>query len=326
MRIQVLGWFGKGNVGDEAYKLAYPLVLPDHDMSFVTEFESPPDLAILGGGDVVHAHYTGRFRELPPGSPYAVASVSLTEGSDFDFLRGAVGVNVRDRYSLRLAIDRGIDAVLIPDFAFALRPDADRGRSLALGVLEGQDKDVYDRIVVVVVSAYLMHAGPRSLSRDLTRFLQVSQDLSDVLDSTDASVLFVPFCTRDPIDDRAANSFVASRCKWHKKHAVIHGPVGVQDALDLIAGADAVVSTRLHSSIFATVAATPFVDVTHHSKNAGYLETIGRPELSVPFWDFGRGVFREKLGRCLDLVGSDPGLSSIAQNYRSQLDALRLFR
>jgi polysaccharide pyruvyl transferase WcaK-like protein len=67
---------------------------------------------------------------------------------------------------------------------------------------------------------------------------------------------------------------------------MIYNELDVQETLDIISASDAVVSTRLHSSIFSCATETPFLDITHSHKNKYFLETIKYEKASVGYEDF----------------------------------------
>jgi len=322
--IDILGWFDRSNLGDEAYKIAYASLLPAATLRFHGDpdrFRTDGSPIILGGGDVVYPAFT---RQLPA-QDCAAVSVSLTTESDFAWLRGCRRVLVRDHRSLALARQHDvIHAEYGPDLAFRLQPDAVRGRHQIERLFAQSGQDLYRRCLVIVYSAYLLYCQPESYTRDTLLALDVLRKLAGILDRTAASVLFVPFSTAMPHDDRIANGLLASHCKWWKKNLVLHQPVDVQTALDLIAGADACLSSRLHATIFATLAATPVVDLTHHDKNRGFLETLRNPDRSVSFWDLGVQDCEDRLQAALAHGNRDPGLQADTRHAQDQLRHVRL--
>jgi polysaccharide pyruvyl transferase WcaK-like protein len=148
-----------------------------------------------------------------------------------------------------------------------------------------QNRDLYQKKVVCVYNAHLSVVQGQ-LARDQLNFLKVTNDLADIIDRTAASFVFIPFGNDDPWNDRITNSWLASKCKFWKKNFVIYDKISFQQALDIIASADAVISTRLHASIFSCVAKVPFIDITHHDKNLGFLQTVGLEDWSIPYWRF----------------------------------------
>ena len=52
----------------------------------------------------------------------------------------------------------------------------------------------------------------------------------------------------------------------------------------MIAACDVVISSRLHSMIFSTIAGVPFIDLTHHDKTRYYMKTMD-VNWSCPYWN-----------------------------------------
>lgn len=324
MNINVLGWYNHGNVGDEAFKLAFPKVLRGHNLSFIERLSEPdPDMVILGGGDVLYPAFTKHLKEKSHIRQRAM-SVSLMTNSDLTYIDKFEKVFVRDYRSLEVA--KNYNPVLprekvtyLPDFTFALTPDRVMGRSLLRKMFAAEGHELYEKVVVCVVSAYVAFTGPEALGRDLTTFLNVSQNIATVADRTPASFVFLPFSTKAPWDDKMPNAWVASRCKFYKKNLAVWQKLGVQDTLNIVAAADAVVSSRLHSTVFSTIAGVPFIDVTHHAKNKGFVETVEKTEWSVPLWDFSISRFENLIKQFIASPFPDPKLTDFTTRARGQL-------
>lgn len=291
-KIAVVGWYNHGNCGDESYKLSFPLVFPSYDFVFSERPVKGAAAHILGGGDIV---CDTMLAALERESPKHIMSATLSGAKD---LGGYATIALRDHRSIYIAKTGGIKAQYAPDFAFALGHDAANGRRIIEKKFNDAKAELYSKVVVVVVNAHLSGDHQQS-ARHQCLFQHLSYELAKACDSVYASFLFVPFSVQSPWDDRVAGSWVASKCKWWKKNAVVYDSLGVQDTIDVIAAADAVVSTRLHSSIFSCLTATPFVDVTHNHKNDGLLETLGLRELSVPYTGFDCTKFVDKLNQFL---------------------------
>jgi polysaccharide pyruvyl transferase WcaK-like protein len=309
---KVLGWYDHANVGDEAYKLAFPLLFPDYNFEFVENIsdDEVPDAIILGGGDVFRLGFTEQIRKLPESVRKLAVSISLSDTSDLPALELFEKVIVRDYMSL----DFAKQAVYCPDFTFVLEPDVKAGREWLEYKFHEIGHELYGNVVVCVISNYLSFSKLDRLARDLTTFLKLSQDVAQVADEIPASFVFLPFSTKSPWDDRVSNAWLSDRCKYYEKNLVVWERISVQMTLNIIAASNACVSTRLHSSIFSTISGVPFIDLTHHTKNLGFLETIGKTEWSMPFWEFSIRDFKTLLNQFL----SKPNYSASHKNYARQ--------
>jgi polysaccharide pyruvyl transferase WcaK-like protein len=294
--IGVIGWYDHGNCGDESYKLSFPRVFPQHKFVFSERPIQPYlDAYILGGGDIVCDAF---INELKPIKKKHIISAAISQPnkklSEFEI------VAARDFRSLGNAAASGVHAQYVPDFAFALEGNKERGLDIVKNQFKAIGHDFYKSLVTVVINAHLIpdHAG---MARELFSFQHMSFELAKAMDQTAASFLFVPFGTRMPWDDRISGSWVASRCKFWKKNAVVYDALSVQDTIDIIAASDAVISSRLHSTIFSCVASTPFIDITHNHKNLGFLETTGLIRHSIKYEGVEAGLIVDKLKT---LIGS----------------------
>lgn len=274
--VAVCGWYNKGNIGDESYKLSFPKIFPQHKLTFCeTPIGINADAFILGGGDIVSPLFLKPMLGIK--NKHAL---SVTVSEPTNFLKDYNHIAVRDMRSMTNCGLSGVKAMYVPDFAFALDCNRERGKELIKK--QFVSNELYTKVVVVVINNHLVpqHWGS---ARELMAFQQLAFEFTTAMDFTSASFLFVPFGQKMPYDDRITNSWVSHRCKWWKKNVVIYDQLGVQDTLDIISAADAVISTRLHSTIFACITGTPFIDITHNHKNQGFLETVGLMKYSMQY-------------------------------------------
>jgi polysaccharide pyruvyl transferase WcaK-like protein len=282
-QVNVVGWYGKRNCGDESYKLAFPCVFPEYEFVFSDQPIEKADAYILGGGDILNNSLLAKFQNIK--KPKHVMSVTASSKIEKKMLDGFRTIIVRDTASHANLKSIGVDALLYPDFSFALSYNKERGAQLIKSFFDKEKHDLYDKKVVVVMNGHMVpyHAAP---AYEYARLDKLCYDLAISLDQTPASFIFIPFGTKAPWDDRLPNGIVASRCKYWKKNVMVYDELGVQDILDMISGSHAVISSRLHSSIFSATCERPFVDITHSHKNRYFLETIGYKKASIGYDSF----------------------------------------
>lgn len=280
--IGVIGWYDKGNIGDESYKIAFPLLFPEFDFIFSDVLIPNCEAYILGGGDIVNEHYLHLLQNI---ANKHIMSATISKPYN---LENFGNIAVRDMESVRNALT--VNAQCIPDFAYVLKPDMERGKELIkLYFAKG---DLYSKTIAIIINAHLLN--DTSLKHRV-KFEHFAYQLAQSIDDTSASFVFVPFGFNMPWDDRTSNSLIASKCKFYKKNAVIYDWLGVQDTLNVLAACDCVISTRLHASIFACLSSIPFIDITHNHKNKNFLETIQMTELSLPYNLINNEVLTEKI-------------------------------
>ncbi len=298
-KVTVLGWYGHGNCGDESYKLTFPLVFPQYDFHFTDEIKQQhkdSDAYIMGGGDIVYSHLLQKIEKVK-GKKHLI-SVSLSSSDCVDKLSVFDTIAVRDRASLERLEKHGLMGDLVPDMAFSLYPDRNRGAALLKEWFDYEKMELYSKVVIVVINAHLS-VRHEILGRDAFTFEKFAYDMASIMDNTPASFVFIPFGMDSPHDDRITNSWVASKCKFWKKNLVVYNRLSQEDILAVYAAADAAICTRLHAGIFSTVGHTPFIDITHHDKTRSFLNTYDLSRWSLNYWSFDKDTCQEMLHKHL---------------------------
>jgi polysaccharide pyruvyl transferase WcaK-like protein len=62
----------------------------------------------------------------------------------------------------------------------------------------------------------------------------------------------------------------------------------------MVSALDFAITMRLHADIFCTIAGVPFLDLVHHDKSKGYLESLDESILSTDYYGLNLGVLQEK--------------------------------
>lgn len=282
----VFGWYQHQNVGDESYRLSFPHLFPDVDFTFLDFGATPPadcDNVVLGGGDVLYTPNVTRLLSIPA-KRHLIFSVSANPNCPFDLLRKVDQIFVRDNRSVQILETQGIPCTRTPDASVSLEPNCQNGLTWIKDQYQRNDRELYEKRVGVVFNAHLYRAEPDLLARDFLTLMRNIGSLSRLADNTPASFIFFPMCTR-LYDDRVTNGMIAGKCKFWRKNFVVYERLSVQQTLDLIGTCDAVISMRLHSSIFSIASDTCLIDITHHDKSRGYLESVGLLDYSLSYWD-----------------------------------------
>lgn len=295
-RICVIGWYNRFNIGDESYKLTFPKLFPEYD--FVFQDKGDADICILGGGNILTESYVRLALNVNARKRF-VFSASANKNSPFELLKKFDDIIVRDQASFQLLTDNDVPCRLGADAAFSMEPNPTAGKEMLRRMFEANGSDLYSKVVGVVLNGHLGQAKDAQLARDFVTLNKAAQDIASVADSTPASFVFFPMSTGSPYDDRSTNGLVASRCKFWNKNITVYERLSVQETLDLISACDAVISTRLHSTIFSILSNVHFVDLVHHDKNQTFLKTCGLEEFGLSYWSFGSVQLRTLLNKML---------------------------
>lgn len=298
MKILVLGFYSKENVGDESYKILFPMLFPQHSFTFTDSLNKQLvdecEAIVLGGGNVLRKGFLDQLVKYKTDKKIFGLSVGIEENPHHD-LSFFTHIYARDQKTLDFLKKQNVPCSFIPDLALTLNGDPKLGLSWLKEKFVNEKCDLYSNIITIVVNGYLLNGNLNGLARDAFSFIKFSYDLARVIDETPASFVFIPFGTQIPFDDRIANAWVASKCKYWKKNYVSFERMNYQETLNVIAASNLTISSRLHSSIFSFACGTPLIDITHHSKNSLFLKMIDKQTDSISFWQFDNNSMKDKI-------------------------------
>lgn len=281
-KVNVLGWYNHGNIGDESYKLSFPLVLRQN-LEFIDKLSNSRDICILGGGDVLDGYF---LKQITHAKTKLALSVSLSPNIKKETLDLFDLICVRDTASYNIAKNKGKSVLHYPDFAFSLTSNKENGINLLNKMFTDNSIDNYDKKIGIVINSHLLPLI-NSPAYEVALFNMFCHELAHIMDTTSASFVFIPFGKAMPNDDIISNGLVASKCKFWKKNLLIKDNLSVQETLDVISACDIMISTRLHASIFSCISEVPFIDITHNHKNNALLEDLSYPH-SISYWEFSK--------------------------------------
>ena len=262
--ILFFGWYGHGNLGDEAFRLVFSKLCGNTTNYFCDYVPEgiKIDYCVLGGGDIVNEYNLKQLSVLD--CPKIAMSVTITKNSISPYLDQIDHFYVRDTLSLKILKDSGYEnSTFLPDVTFLLEPNKENGNLLLDRLFS--DRERYGKIFGFIGNSHLI--GDRRCNyNEKIKFLQYSNDMSQFMDDCPASFVFIPFSTLPPWDDRIFNGYVSSSMVFWKKSVVIWEPMGIQDIIDLISVLDHVFSMRYHASLFSLLGGTPSTTIASHDK------------------------------------------------------------
>lgn len=304
MRILLSGYYGFGNLGDEAILagLAHalrgrghePVVLSNdpeattsqhgvtarHRLRGLLPALASADLVVSGGGGLLQdatsarslTYYLGVLRLARAGGKRtAVFAQSLGPLSAHGRSRVAAALRgvplfLRDRPSLDLAAELGLEAELVGDAALLLAqaPTTERSAASAVagpGARPAAGRDEWPLVLIP-------RGGHDAYNEALVALARALAD-----DGRPLAVMIM-----HPAEDAEP----AARITAAAPGVAVWQPATAATAIERLRGSGGVASARLHGCILAAVAGTPVVGLAYDPKVTGFLELIGAPGLRAP--------------------------------------------
>lgn len=275
MKIDIIGWYGKKNVGDEAFRHAHKHIFQGHEIHFVTPPMrcKKPNIVVLGGGAVASPFYLDTLPDCPR---YALG-IDLAYESEVDLLAKAnfQAVFVRNKSDLpALRSKLQCPVAAFPDLAFMIQPT---GRD----ILSRYKRYPKKKTAGVLVTDYVNPAIDRPVTDFGTKAFNFKLNLAHKLDQLGKAgweVMLIPCSTGGYGDDRRINLDLAAFMEKHPTN--IMKTLSPQDTIDLIAQLDLTVCQRFHAHIFSIIAGTPFISIEYTRKVRMLLEENGLADLT----------------------------------------------
>lgn len=301
-RILALGFFDRGNLGDDCYRIALSRFLGalssggsvttlcmDEASADVVLESGGCDMIVVGGGDVINPYFMDKLRRLlgALGSartcPCYALSVGIPYPDDARYLDVFDHVFVRSRECFDLAVRRvGADNVtLMPDLVFTFPwnrslPPPDGG-ARARGALQQRQPL---RLGLCLAQPVFAAAGDQRGSM-VHAFADMLARVSDQFPSSGVEFHLIPFNTgKNPAEtDLAINSDLHAslmsqrpdvRCVKRAPAAGADDEQRVRETRAAMSAMDGIVCMRFHSIVFSLLESKPFfvLHTTHKVRKA----------------------------------------------------------
>jgi polysaccharide pyruvyl transferase CsaB len=241
------------------------------------------DLLILGGGGILYDKGVEVYlREVAlaheariPVVVYAIGAGPLKQAESRQLVRehlaSAALVTVRDRQTLRLLQDAGVEREiqLTADPALLLQPKDLNSELLAREGLDAKR---------LLIAFSVREPGPAAPDIQAEHYQALLADTADfMIDRYDADVAFVAM--ERAHKDLQQSHAVAARMHHARRAHILRGDYTSHDVLALLARCTFAVGMRLHFLIFAALQGVPFVALPYASKVTGLIEDL---ELQMP--------------------------------------------
>ena len=248
--VSVLGWYGKNNWGDEAFKYAFHDLFPDLYFHFVRDKPSEHLPLILGGGDVIKSSYLKEIKQ-----PFVAVGVGLGYPSEMDLLLKSPCKAAWFRNMEDVRLSQTNEFQYCPDLAFAIK---------APNVF-GSPPSARKKVAVILANSVI---NPKIGTRQFGEWSYQQYlywELAQALDAMGEwyDIHFLPMSQARFAYDEASHFEVASRMKNEKPVVLwnwsdLEGPL---EFMSLLGTFDLVISMKFHGLVFSTIMGVPFVNI-----------------------------------------------------------------
>jgi polysaccharide pyruvyl transferase WcaK-like protein len=284
-KILCLGYFGRGNCGDEAFIDAHHWFFGRENVELRRGRLTPEDVAgrplVLGGGDVVAPFF---IDWIPRGTPFHMVGVGLKyEEESAGVLRDRKDdmrfAWFRNRIDVEICARHQIPCAYIPDIVFALK----REECVVQPKLPADIPPPGRERIIVCLSDHFNTRANFQEPRILAYADWIKWELARALDSLAEryEILFLPLSVyKNHYDHRMHADVMArmrhgDRCLWREVSST------PSEALSIFATAHHVISMKLHGNIFGLVTERCCVNIGVGRKQRLLYEEAGLDDVSL---------------------------------------------
>lgn len=280
MKINCLGWYDRGNIGDESFKLALQRMLAGNTVAFTSKAVLPGFELLYGCGDIVKSYY---LDSIPAGTKYNALGLGLGYESELELLKAKPPevVYFRNKADVILAKNNGFNAKYTPDLAFYL----DKPRPYEAPILQRKHPELKALGVFLTDNANLT-AGNKDPKKG-AYIDYFKWELATALEELSQwyEIFFIPLSDELYSYDLKMHMDVACRIP-NFKGQIIRDTFNPIDTLRVIDELDLVASMKFHGLIFSTMMGTPFVNLGLTRKTQLFCEEQGISKLSIAPFSF----------------------------------------
>lgn len=275
MLINIIGWYGEKNAGDEAFKFVFNEMFSYHDIVYSKKIIKEADRVILGGGGVMCGDY---LDELGSRAVYAIGVDIHLSGATYDQLRqiNFKSIVTRSELYAGVANSQGWHAVsYAPDIAFALDYPKHECAKDRVGIILNHELNEDALAEVSLFIKHLFAIGKRPFF--ITMYDGLEKPDFNVCKKIQSNFLeYIPIFRN-------------------------HKPI---DVIQHIASCEFVMSMRFHGSIFAAGCGVPFLSLANRGKHSLFCEQEGIPLSFINLKDFDADLLKERYNLNRNLIPS----------------------
>jgi len=276
LRIYVFGWYGNGNLGDEAFKISFQQLWPKVDFTFgncIPPVINDYDQLWVGGGSFLNQPISNLGNVKIP-TTFIGVGVSEVHPANLPALKNS-DVICRDVKSLSLVQKITTkSARSISDLVFARKDLQEVGPRHP------------KKQIVVLANDFLTPSGnvPDWKSLSYYWFIQEYAKVLDRFAEQGYRMLMLPMCVNAKVDDRRAAAAILGRSKYPEKYIWNLMPTSEEELLAHLLESELLITQRFHGIVYGMVAEIPTIAIKCHDKFTALTSLFNLP--AVDYYGF----------------------------------------
>lgn len=286
LRTLICGFYDRGNLGDESYKLVLRELFPNASFVCTDDIQEVPsgfDIVVCGGGDIITSYFMDKVKIITKNynGPLYAFSVGIPFESEADSY-----LSMFDHVFVRTKTDYDVAKRLIGERNVTYLPDAalllPKMYNISKPPLLPKIKDIKkSKIGLCLANPIVREVGN-------TVFKAFEQCFMSLQKYFKCSVTLIPFNTFEVnheecdlyANDRFLNYFQERGVKWisHVKPSVAKDP---KQVMRIMSDMDIIIGMRLHSIIFSYACQKNFVALCKTRKMQNFLKDINCTESGI---------------------------------------------
>lgn len=258
MRVFVFGWYGHGNIGDDAFKLSFKQLWPDIDFTFdnhIPEDINDYDRLWIGGGSFLDQAIPNlQLVRIP--IAFLGVGIDSVHGGNLEALRNAEVICRDPDSAKKLELYAPCAKGSISDLVFARRD-----------LQEVKDRCPVKQILVLV-NDFLTPKGTEPDWKSLAYywFLQEFAKVLGRFANDGYRIKMLPMCINSRVDDRRLAAAIIGRSLHPECYDWGLTPVTEAELLTEMRRSEFMISQRFHGIVYGLLTETPCITIKCHEK------------------------------------------------------------
>lgn len=265
MRILVIGFYGKSNIGDDLFASAFQKLFPKYEFKFISQLTEKSldniDAVFIGGGSFLE-------RDLSA-SPKAIAALKTKKlmyigvGAETnisplhtELMKVAKLIAIRSPEQLAKIKTLNENTIVIPDIVYSLQDNVVQSKKIEKSVL------ILPNIEVVP-----NHEDPHWKYSSFEYFKSEFSQFLDVIVNEGYKINFFTMCQNATMNDAWAASAIISMMKKRSNGYQLNYINGtIEELTEVMSKYSFIITQRYHGIVLSEMMGTPYISIHHHDK------------------------------------------------------------